>query len=156
MWLNGDEEEEKANFYKANLHNADLYGVDLRQANFCKANLLGADLRNSDLRGAHFCNADLYGADLRGADLRNADLISTDLRQAKLPTTLIQIGPIGSRRDYTTCFVDDDVIQCGCWRGTLEQFKKRIDEIYPAGGEYKQYRKEYLAVIAMLEVLYEK
>jgi len=49
--------------------------------------------------------ANLLGANLRWADLRGANLIEK----------IIQVGPIGSRKDYTIYWIDRDVVQCGCW-----------------------------------------
>lgn len=57
MWLNDEENGERANLSDADLRNAnlsdaDLYGADLRNANLSGANLSGADLRNANLSGA--------------------------------------------------------------------------------------------------------
>ena len=109
-----------------------------------------ADLCEADLRGANLCRADLRRADLRGADLCEADL-----RGADLPSKIIQVGPIGSRQSYTIYRVDEDIVQCGCWNnykgGSLDEFKQRIDTVYPDG----TYRQEYLAAIAMFEKMKE-
>ena len=108
----------------------------------------GANGKRADLH-----EADLQGADLRGATLRGADLQGADLQGADLREKVIQIGPIGSRTDYTIYFLDRDYVQCGCWNdgngNTLESFKKRINEVYPEG----KYRQEYLAAISMFEML---
>lgn len=92
-------------------------------------------------------------ADLRGDDLRGANL-----RDVYMNENIIQVGPIGSRRDYTIFWVDRDIIQCGCWNdydgGSLDEFKQRVDKTYPAENEDTlQYRNEYLAAIAMFERL---
>ena len=94
MWLNNEENGERAD-----LRGADLYGADLSDANLSGANLRNADLRNADLwnadlrcanlRGANLSDADLrgadlYGANLSGADLRNANLSGADLSGADL------------------------------------------------------------------------
>ena len=66
-WLNEDcdrWEEMKADLHNANLRYANLCGADLRYAN-----LHNADLRYADLRYANLCNADLCNADLCGANL---------------------------------------------------------------------------------------
>ena len=162
----------------ANLRGANLSAADLRGANLRSSNLSAADLRGANLRGANLSAADLRGANLRGAnlsaaDLRGANLSSANLRSAnlsdanlcnaklsgaKLPKTILQAGPIGSRKDYTAYNVTDDIVQCGCWNahkgGTLEEFKERINEIYPEEKERTlKYRREYLAVIAYFETV---
>ena len=115
-----------------------------------------ANLRHIDLRCANLGNVDLQYADLYDADLRGADL-----RGARRPWFLY-IGAIGSRSAETICFVDYDNILCGCWNnyqgGTLAEFKKRIDEVYPADSkneEYQRYRLEYLSAIKMFESMRE-
>ena len=79
MWVNNEENGERANLRNADLRNADLYGADLRNADLYGANLSDADLRNANLRNADLRNADLYGVNLRYANLRNADLRNADL-----------------------------------------------------------------------------
>mgnify|MGYP000929187076 CR=1 FL=1 len=187
-WIVGKNDGECADLSGANLRDADLYDADLRWANLRGANLSDADLRWANLRGANLSAADLRGAnlrssnlsaaDLRGANLSSANLSAADLRSAnlrsanlsdanlcnaklsgaKLPKTILQAGPIGSRKDYTAYNVTDDIVQCGCWNahkgGTLEEFKERINEIYPEEKERTlKYRREYLAVIAYFETV---
>lgn len=171
-WLRG-EGGKRADLSMANLYGADLCGADLRKADLRGANLYGADLcradlsmadlsmaplcganlRETNLRWANLCGADLCGADLYRADLRKADL-----EGAILSEKIIQIGPIGSRREYTIFWVDRDIVQCGCWNdyegGSLDEFKNRVNETYPAENEDTlQFRNEYLAAIAMFERL---
>ena len=145
----------------ADLKFAILRGADLRGADLQEADLKYADLRGADLRGADLKFAILRGADLRGADLQEADLQGADLRGARRPWFLY-IGAIGSRNAETICFVDYDNILCGCWNnyqgGTLAEFKKRINEVYPADSEneeYQRYRLEYLSAIKMFESMRE-
>ena len=70
--------------------------------------------------------------------------------------TLLRIhslGWIGSRKETTYLFVceDGNYVRCGCWFGTLDDFKKRVHDKYTDG----QYRKEYDAAIAMFRILCE-
>lgn len=137
-WIAGKDGGECADLSGANLRDADLYDADLRWANLRGANLSSANLRSANLSDANLCNAKLSGA--------------------KLPKTILQAGPIGSRKDYTAYNVTDDIVQCGCWNahkgGTLEEFKERINEIYPEEKERTlKYRREYLAVIAYFETV---
>ena len=159
-----------ADLRKADLRDAYLAGADLQGADLCDADLRDADLRGADLRYAGMRRADMRGADLRGADLCDADLreanlqganlLGTDLYGANLSQKIVQIGPIGSRNDYTVYRVEEDIVQCGCWReyagGSLADFIARVNETYPEGNEDgAKYRREYLAVIAMFQALRE-
>jgi len=131
---------------------ADLVGADLRNLNLYGANLYGADLRNADLRNADLRNlnlygANLYGADLHGADLRNADLSYANLRRADLfyadllgadlceahlcevksnNLTFLAIYGIGSANRQTLYIPEIDVVFCGCFNGTMEEFKLQV------------------------------
>ena len=152
-----------ANLYGADLRWADLYGADLRGADLRGANLHGAnifdaDLRGVNLHGANLFDTDLRGANLRGADLRDTDICGANLHGANMSERVVQVGPIGSRRGYTIYWVDQGIVQCGCWNdyvgGSLEDFKQRVDKTYPANKkDTLQYRNEYLAAIAMFERL---
>ena len=119
----------------------------------------------ADLRGADLCDADLRCADLRGADLRDADLRDSDLRYANLrsadlPAIILQVGPMGSRKDYIVYNASDDNIRCGCWNdykgGTLEEFEARVEEVYPSENkDTLKFRNEYLAVIGYFKTVRE-
>ena len=151
-WLADNTTGERANLRGANLRganlcDANLCDANLRRANLCDANLRGANLYDADLRDADLCDANLRDADLCGADLRRADL-----RGADLPAIIVQVGPIGSRKDYVVYNASNDNIRCGCWNdykgGTLEEFEARVKEVYPSKKKYTlKFRNEYLAVI---------
>nr|DAJ35962.1 MAG TPA: pentapeptide repeat protein [Caudoviricetes sp.] len=170
----------KADLCDAYLCGADLCGVDLcgaylrgaelRGANLHKADLRGAELSDADLKGANLCEARLVHARLQGADLTEADLSGADLYGARLrganlhrvnmSQKIVQVGPIGSRSDYTVYHVEEDIVQCGCWReymgGALADFVARINEAYPEDNkDGAKYRREYLAAIAMFQALRE-
>ena len=139
---------------------ADLSSADLRDADLSGADLRGAILCDADLRGAILCGADLYHADMDGADLRDADFSGADLQGANLSPQIIQVGPIGSRSDYMVYRVEEDLVQCGCWReyvyGSLADFIARVKATYPEDNkDGAKYRREYLAVIAMFQTLRE-
>ena len=152
-----------ANLRGADLGGADLYGANLRGADLRGANLYGADLRGANLRGADLGGADLYGANLRGADLRGANLYGADLRGANLrgadlyganlreewgklekSTDIFIAGPLGSRNGYTTFFHTDKgiFVQCGCFRGTLEEFTAKVKETH----NNNEHARNYLAI----------
>ena len=84
IWLNNEENGERANLRCANLRGADLSDANLSGANLRNANLRGADLWNADLRCANLRGADLSDANLSGANLRNANLGGADLWGANL------------------------------------------------------------------------
>lgn len=163
-WLRDEEGGSRANLCDADLRGADLRGADLRCADLCGADLRGANLCRADLRDANLCRANLRDANLRDAnlcdaDLRDANLCGADLRRAdlcdaNLPKHIIQIGPIGSRRSYTTYNVSDDIVQCGCWNnykgGSLEMFVARVDDVYPPDSLHG---KEYRAAIDLFKAM---
>ena len=153
-----------ANLRGADLCDANLHGADLRGADLRGADLRDANLRGANLRGANLCGADLRGANLRGADLFDAGLCDADLCRADLPAIILQVGPIGSRKDYIVYNASDDNIRCGCWNdymgGTLEEFEARVEEVYPSEkkGTKKgtlKFRNEYLAVIGYFKTVRE-
>ena len=159
-----------ADLCDADLRNANLCGANLRDADLCDANLRDANLRDADLRGADLCDADLRNANLCGANLRDADLCDADLRDANLrdanlrdadlPAIILQVGPIGSRKDYVVYNASNDNIRCGCWNdykgGTLAEFEARVEEVYPS--EKKDtltFRNQYLTVIGYFKTVRE-
>ena len=114
-----------------------------------------ADLSDADLR-----RADLSDADLRRADLSDADLRRADLSGADLPFVILQVGPIGSRKDYVIYNASDDNIICGCWNaykgGTLAEFEERVEGVYPSEKkDTLKFRNEYLAVIGYFKTVRE-
>jgi hypothetical protein len=122
----------------------------LRGADLLGANLRGANLRGANLRGADLLGANLLGADLSGANLRGADLSGANLRVAKTSKRYIQISCIGSRKDTTIYCFEDDIIYCGCFKGSLSDFKKRVVEEHK---DNNQYLNEYLGFIKYIEYL---
>jgi pentapeptide repeat protein len=86
--------------------------------------------------------------DLRSADLRSADLYGADLGGADLGAhVILQIGPVGSRRDYLT-YCDGEV-RTGCFAGTLAEFAAAVEQTH--GGN--EHGVAYHAAIAMLTTL---
>ena len=134
----------------ANLRSANLNSADLRFANLRSADLSSADLSSANLNSANLNSADLNSANLRFADLRFANLRSADLSSANLDKRYIQVTCIGSRKGMTTYCFDDDIIWCGCFKGTLKEFEKQVKETHK---DNKQYLAEYLGFIKYLEEL---
>ena len=129
----------------ADLRGANLEGADLGEANLREANLRGADLEGADLREANLGGADLEGANLRGANLGGADLEGANLRGANL----YQVSGIGSAGRCTTYDYINNKIICGCYYGTLEEFKKKCNDVH---GDNK-FGKQYNAAILYFEAI---
>ncbi len=138
--------EKENNTIKDTLVEAVKRGVDLRGAD-----LQGAYLRGADLRGAYLQGADLRGADLRGADLRGADFGEWGKLQS--PFDILIVGAIGSRNGYTTIFHTDKgiFVQCGCFRGTLDEFETKVKETHQGN----KHERDYLALIQFVKVKFE-
>ena len=120
---------------------ADLRGAYLRSADLYGADLCGADLRGAYLRGAYLRSADLCGADLCGADLYGADLCGEWGKLESVSDVLI-VGPIGSRNGYTTIYHTDKgvFVACGCFRGTLDEFAKMVEETHGDSNHARDYK----------------
>ena len=61
---------------------------------------------------------------------------------------LLQVGPIGSRNEYTTFFRAKDNaigVVCGCYQGSIDNFEARVREVH---GDSK-YGKEYQIAIEL-------
>ena len=109
-----------------------------------------ADLRYADLRSANLSSADLSSADLRYADLRYANLSSANLSSADLDKKYISVSCIGSSKRMTTYCFEDDIILCGCFKGTLKEFEAKVNETHKNNA---QYLKEYTGFINYLKSL---
>ena len=157
----------KADLFDADLFGANLHGADLRNADLSSADLFGANLFGANLRDADLSSADLFGANLRGADLSSANLSSANLRDANLRgamladgsrvvngASVIQLGPIGSRRAYLTVYITDKGLRfdTGCQRQiTREVFERCLSQEH---GE-NDFAKEYRAALVFLDALVE-
>ena len=94
-----------------------------------RANLRGANLRGANLCGANLCDANLRGASLRGADLCDADLRDANLCGANLcglNGNLRHVKSLQIEKYYIT--YTSKVIQIGCQRHTIEEWKSFDDE----------------------------
>ena len=67
----------------------------------------------------------------------------------------IVIGPLGSRNATLGASIpadgSDPIIYAGCWTGSLTEFAKRVDEVYPD----EQFGAEYRAAIAFIRAITE-
>ena len=89
--------------------------------------------------------------DGRLADLRDADLNYADLRGADLDDHIVCLDRIGSAKRRTTYNATKDIVWCGCFKGTFEEWVAKIRETYP--NKNAIYRKEYEAAIAFFKTV---
>ena len=147
----------------ANLGDANLGGANLGGANLGGAYLGGAYLGGANLGDAYLGGANLGGANLRDANLRGAYLGDAYLGGANLgdewgelqsSSDVLIVGPIGSRYGYTTIYHTDKgiFVRCGCFRGSLNEFSKKVKKTH---GESK-HAKDYLALIDFVKVKYDE
>ena len=134
-----------------------------KENNTIKDTLLEAIKCGAYLRGAYLRDADLRGADLRDADLRDADLCGAYLRGAYLCGANNDIAGkiedwmshdnIGSRNSRTLFFKTDKgvFVRCGCFRGDLEKFIKKVKETH---GDSKHAR-DYLALVEFIKIKFD-
>ena len=73
---------------KKNLTRADLSNANLPGVNFKEANLTGAKLQNAILRGSNFTDTNLVDADLTGANICAANFTNANLKKAKLKSAI--------------------------------------------------------------------
>jgi hypothetical protein len=165
-----------ANLCGANLGGANLGGANLRGAYLGDANLGGANLGGAYLGGAYLvgaylgdanlggaylgcanlCDANLGGAYLVGAYLGGANLGGANLGEwGKLQSAsdMLIIGCIGSRNGYTTIFHTDKgmFVLCECFRGTLDEFEKKVKETHQGN----KHERDYLALIQFVKIKFE-
>lgn len=95
--------------------------------------------------------ADLSHAYLNYADLRDADLSGADLRGADLDDHIVCLDRIGSAKRRTTYNATKDIVWCGCFKGSFEEWVAKIRETYP--NKNAIYRKEYEAAIAFFKTV---
>ncbi len=139
-----------ADLSSANLRFVNLRFADLSSANLRFANLSSANLRFADLSFANLSSANLRFANLSSANLRFTDLSSANLSSANLDKKYIQVSCIGSNKRMTTYCFEDDVIWCGCFKGSLVEFENKVNETHKNN---EQYLKEYLGFINYLKSL---
>jgi len=137
-----------ANLTSAGLTRADLTGAYLTSANLTSADLSGANLTSAYLSRANLTSAYLTRADLTGANLTGATIIDNETLLGCRP--VIQIGPIGSRKDYLTAYSTNkgQRFDIGCQRQiTREIFEKRITEQH----DNNKCAQEYHAALAFID-----
>lgn len=68
-------------------------------------------------------------------ELRTLDARGTQLKD-NIFETLHASKSIGSRYDITEFWIEANEIKCGCWKGTLEEFDKRVKSVYENGNKH--------------------
>ena len=121
-------------------------------ANLGGANLGGANLGDANLGGAYLRGANLRGANLGGAYLRGANL-GEDLGKLESAQDILIVGAIGSRDGYTTIYHTGKgvFVACGCFRGTLDEFAKKVEETH----RDNKHARDYKALIEFVKVKFE-
>jgi hypothetical protein len=63
---------------------------------------------------------------------------------------VLVVGAIGSRNGYTTIFHTDKgiFVQCGCFRGTLDEFAAKVKETH----EGSKHERDYNALIDFVKI----
>lgn len=141
-------------FSHCNMSIALFRGCSLGKCEFSHTNLSSVNFENTSLNCSKFCACCLNNScfddcsDTYGIEFHDCNLTKIDM-----PEPVYSIGPIGSRYSLTTFFAGRNIVQCGCWNGTLEDFKARIDEAYPSCSEGEEliFREQYLAAIKFFE-----
>src|SRR3990167_2023070 len=89
--------------------------------------------------------AHLSGADLSRADLSGADLSGADLSGVKGLYKIIQVGPLGSRKSFLVATKEKKnsqvVLRTGCFRGSVEEFLRKVTETHKDKDHAFLYRK---------------
>ena len=91
------------------------------------------------------------GAYLRGAYLGGADL--GEWGKIQSPSDILIVGAIGSRGCCTTIFHTGKgvFVQCGCFKGTLDEFEAKVKETHQGN----KHEKDYLALIQFAKIKFE-
>lgn len=67
----------------------------------------------------------------------------------KSPSDYIMVGPIGSRDAFTTFNLSSGTVQTGCFKGTLDEFEKAVEETHKGD----EYAVEYNTVVEFFRKL---
>ena len=74
---------------------------------------------------------------------------SLDLRGTQITSdsNYIISDLIGSRNDRTTYFVKKDIVKCGCFSGSLQEFENKVAETYYVGSKYRKQYDDFINII---------
>jgi hypothetical protein len=102
----------------------------------------------ADLSWANLSRSNLLGANLLGSNLSGADLSWADLSWANLSERIVSLSGIGSRKGCTVYNATRDELRCGCFFGTLKEFKEKVNDTHK---ENFAYLKQYEIAIQLFE-----
>ena len=147
-WLRGEDGGERADFsFK------DCRGANFEDANFEDANCRDANFVGANCRGANFEGANCRGANFEGAkELNNAQIWDTNLGGTTLDGRWVVVAQIGSRKGTTYYDKENDIIRCGCFKGTLDEFAEAVEREH---SDHPQYLAEYRAAITYIKAICE-
>ena len=122
-------------------------------ADLSDADLSGANLSSANLRSANLSYADLSFANLRFADLSDAKLKPIDNKEVIIKDFMCVFG-LGSENRQTLIFDTNIgiILQCGCFYGTEEAFKKQVKETHKGNN----YEKEYLEMLKLAKIRFSR
>lgn len=113
-----------------------------------RADLSGEYLRYLNLSGANIRDANLKHADLSGADLRHVNTLL--LKGMTVIECQLNTSEQNRRISY---WKDLDIVTAGCYQGTWEEFKYRVERAY---GDNPLMKRKYDRVIAFIEAEVEE
>ena len=123
--------------------------INLRSADLSFANLSSANLRSANLSSADLSFANLSSADLRSADLRWASTINV----RNLRVISCQLNTSDQNRNIAY-YPDLNLITAGCFFGTRDELKKRVEEVHKKGNPsiYAKYQAVFTFIETVLEI----
>ena len=103
-----------------------------------------ADFSFKDCRFANFEGANFVGA----KKLNSAQIWDTNLGGTTLDGRWVVVAQIGSRKGTTYYDKANDIIRCGCFKGTLDEFAEAVEREH---SDHPQYLAEYRAAITYIK-----
>ena len=144
----------KINWSKINLSYANLSYADLSSANLRYANLSYADLSSANLRYANLSYANLSSANLSYANLSSTNLSwASTINVRNLRVISCQLNTSDQNRNIAY-YPDLNLITAGCFFGTLDELKKRVEEVHKKDNPsiYAKYQAVFTFIETVLEI----
>jgi len=127
---------------------ADFSGLDLSGISFDNSSFYNSSFYNSSFDNSRFDNSSFdNSSEIKSTcDLRGCLLNMTSFPNKRY----IQVSCIGSLKRMTTYCFEDDIIWCGCFKGSLDEFESKVNETHKNN---EKHLKEYLGFINYLKSL---